>query len=428
MIRKFSKICLLIIMSASLAGVIFFTCGFCASVPQNVTVNGIRVGGMPYAEAARTVRKTAEDYLKTKTLKITGGNSEYEFTYPEINFKDDVYRVLKSAKKGDTLTAEFSYFLCGLDEIARGICLSESVSPVEPSAKFNLTGAPFTYDEGSDGKKVDGAALKEDIRSSLCGSFDAVSLKYESVKRQKSIDDVKNGTRRIAAFTTYYDGDNLSRASNIRLAAAKLNGKILEGGKILSFNDTVGARVTSRGFLPAKIIENGEFTEGVGGGVCQVSTTLYNAALLSGLEIAEYHPHSLAVGYVPPSRDAMVSGTACDLKIRNSSDSPVYIRGLTGKNYVTFEIYGSESGAYYSLSSEVTGAIEADEELCDDPTKAREGRDGLTSQSYLTVTRGVYKKKVLLRKDKYLPVKRIKYEPPEEQPEEEKTGEEQSAG
>ena len=82
----------------------------------------------------------------------------------------------------------------------------------------------------------------------------------------------------------------------------------------------MGARTKARGFLPAKIIENGEFVEGVGGGVCQVSTTLYNCALLAGFNIEEYHPHSLAVSYVPPSRDAMVSGLSCDLKIKNNSD------------------------------------------------------------------------------------------------------------
>lgn len=95
---------------------------------------------------------------------------------------------------------------------------------------------------------------------------------------------------------------------NIALAAEKINGCILADGEEFSFNGRVGARTESNGFLSAPIILEGDFVEGVGGGVCQASTTVYNAALLAGMEITEQHPHSLRVGYVEPSFDAMVSG------------------------------------------------------------------------------------------------------------------------
>ena len=396
-------------MPALFAGVIFLLCGFGFTVPKNVTVGGVEVGGMNISEAAAKVRENIENELKGKTLEVRGQNKTFTFTYPEINYKDDTFSLLKHAKKGDNLTPTVSYYLCGLEEIAQGIYLSESVSAVEPSAKFNISGEPFTYSEGHDGKEVIKAKLIDDIRASLSGGFEPVTVAYKGVKRQKTLQDVKKSTQLLASFTTYFDGSNVCRASNIRLAANFLNGKTLEGGKTLSFNDIVGARTKNRGFLPAKIIENGEFTEGVGGGVCQVSTTLYNCALLSGLEISEFHPHSLAVGYVPPSRDAMVSGKAYDLKIKNPTDCPAYIRAKTGNGSVTFEIYGTKSGAIYSLSSEVTGTLTAPEEITEDPEKARVGKDGLTSEGYLTITRGGYKKTVLLRKDKYLPVKSLVY-------------------
>ncbi len=427
MIKFLLKLNRCLLVPALFAGVIFFACAFSFTVPKGVTVNGVEVGGLSYAQAAAAVRAQAEDYLKDKRLKIVTDNGEYSFSYPEIYYKDNVYKLLKNAKKGEYLTAEFTYYLCGGEAIARSICANESVLPVEPSAKFNLSGTPFTYDEGRDGRQVDKSALIADINASLNGGFKPVTLKFSTVKRQKSLNEIKLGTHRLAAFTTYFDGGNLTRVSNIRLAASKINGTVLGGGKTFSFNDIVGERLKSRGFLPAKIIENGEFVEGVGGGVCQVSTTLYNAALLAGLDIKEYHPHSLAVSYVPPSRDAMVSGTSCDLKIVNGSDCPVYIRAITGKNYVSFEIYGTETGAYYSLSSQVTGTIKADEEVCDDPAKARDGKDGVTSEGYLTVTRGNYKKTVRLRKDKYLPVKTVRYEAPET-PEQEADGENEKEG
>ena len=129
---------------------------------------------------------------------------------------------------------------------------------------------------------------------------------------------------------------------------------------------------------------------GVGGGVCQVSTTLYNAALLAGLKVTEYHPHSLAVSYVSPSRDAMVSGSYSDMKFCNTTDCPVYIRVLTGLYYVRCEIYGLSDGAEYSLQSVVTG----------------EEDGGVESECYLTSMRGGESHTRLIRRDKYLPAKK----------------------
>lgn len=398
-------------MLAVSAGVIFCAGGFVydGKIPRNVTVNGIAVGGLNLLEAARLVRAETENYLKDKSLEICAGENIYKFTYPEIYYRDNVFSVLKSAKKGGSYSAEASYFLCGAEEIAQGICLAERRLKVEPYAQFSAYGKPFAYFEGSDGRYADKNQILKDIDKSLNGGFEKVNVKFSKQFRTETLEAVKENTRLLSSFTTHFDGGNLNRVSNIRLAAAKINGTVLNGGKTLSFNDIVGARVKERGFLTAKIIENGEFTEGVGGGVCQVSTTLYNAALLSGLKIEEYHPHTLAVSYVPPSRDAMVSGKAFDLKIKNNGKTPVYIRANVTDGSITFDIYGKSDGARYTLKSSVTGNIPAPEEITDDPAKARSGKDGLLSESYLEITRAGVTESKLLRKDKYRPVNRRTY-------------------
>lgn len=407
----FKKFIISLIMLAVSVSVFIFSSGFSFNprVPSRVIINGEEVGGLTYAEAKNKVRKGIEKELSSKSLSVVGGSQTYTFRYPEIGYKDNLTELMKDAKKGGKYRVQVSYYLCGLNTVASAICFNESVKVVEPYADFSRFGKPFTYHEGSDGKNVDVKQLKADICSSLNGDFGRVKLSFTKSYRTQTLDVVKSKTKLLASFTTYFDSSNLSRTSNIRLASSFLNGAVVPAGKTISFNDTVGERKKSRGFLSAKIIENGEFTDGVGGGVCQVSTTLYNAALLSGLKIEEYHPHSLAVSYVPPSRDAMVSGTTCDLKIKNTCDSPAYVRAKTGNNYVTFEIYGLKGEAEYSISSEVTGEIKAEEELTNDPSKARDGKNGLTSAGYLTVIRDGYKKRVLLRKDKYLPVKGLKY-------------------
>ena len=203
----------------------------------------------------------------------------------------------------------------------------------------------------------------------------------------------------LCSFTTYFDKDNKDRCHNIRLASKLIDGTKIENGEVFSFNSAVGERTVKRGFKIAKIIKDGEFVEGVGGGVCQVSTTLYNAALLSGCIIREYHPHSLPVSYVAPSRDAMVSGTYYDLKFQNVSGREIYIKSSAGANYVRFTLYG--------ISTFVTGTIAASEEQTDDIALVRAGRDGIISEGYLAVTKNGVTKVRLLRRDKYAPQKRV---------------------
>lgn len=408
---KFNKI---ICMSAIIAGIIFSCCAFSRGLPSDVFVDGVNVGGMSVSAAIGAIRKNTVENLAGRKLIVSGSGRNYAFAYPEVGFKDDLSKILPSARRGGRYSSGTRYYLNGLDEVVNYISDSEYLPPEEPYAEFKASGAPFSYFAGKDGKAVDKSALKDVIKSSLSDRFEPIKIKYINIYRKKTLSEIKSQTKLLAKFTTDFDGSNVNRSSNIRLAASKLSGLKLLPGEELSFNSAVGARTVENGFLTAKIIENGEFVEGVGGGVCQASTTLYNAAVLAGLEITEYHPHSLAVGYVPPSRDAMVSGSACDLKFKNVSPLPVYIRSRASYGSVTFEIYGKSDGASYSFVSEVTGSVPAPEEFTDDKSLIKDGKDGLESCGYLEITRGGYTKRTLLRKDRYLPVKRISLKPEEE--------------
>lgn len=405
---KVVKLNILIIALAFSAGLIFLCCGFFNRVPSGVEINGIDVGGKSRKQAAAIVRENIVNELKDKTLIIHGNKNEYRFTYPEIGYKDDLQKLIKNVKKGESRTAQVSYYLNGLSEVASIICNNESSEAVEPYAVFTADSTPFTYCAGADGCKADKIKLINDIRASLAGGFEKVRVNVTPVKRRTTLQQVKYDTRQLSSFVTYFDGENETRSHNIRLAAEKINGSIIKGGEIFSFNQTVGERTAERGFQSAKIIEKGEFVEGIGGGVCQVSTTLYNAALLCGCEIEEYHPHSLSVSYVPPSCDAMVSGSYYDLKFKNATAANLYIRARTGKNYVAFDVYGRGDGNEYFYESQVTGVIPAPEEMTDDSTQVKDGRDGTESEGYLTVKRkGVLIKRKLLRRDKYAPIKKI---------------------
>lgn len=130
----------------------------------------------------------------------------------------------------------------------------------------------------------------------------------------------------IAAYTTGLRGRTQSQRHNARLAAEALDGKVVQPGAVFSFNRTVRSWSLDQGYVKAPVSFDGELVRAFGGGVCQTSTTLYNAALLAGLPIVERHPHTVAPGYAPPGRDAAVAQVTIDLRFRNPYPWPIQIR------------------------------------------------------------------------------------------------------
>lgn len=147
----------------------------------------------------------------------------------------------------------------------------------------------------------------------------------------------------LASFTTRFDPADTNRAANIHLSAALLDGALVEPGYIFSFNDVVGLRTEERGFKPAPIIVSRRLVAGIGGGVCQLSSTTYNAALLSGLEVVERRNHSIPVSYLPMGRDATVLDRLIDLRFRNTLDHPIVIHSRVEGDRLTVVIWGHPS-------------------------------------------------------------------------------------
>ena len=139
----------------------------------------------------------------------------------------------------------------------------------------------------------------------------------------------------VAKFSTDYKGGNKNRIHNIKRAADAINGTILQPGETFSFNETVGPASKQAGYKKARIFVRGQDAEGYGGGICQVSSTLYNAADLAGLEITERHPHSKKVSYVPDGRDAATSYGGVDLRFTNTKTYPIQITATTTEETIT---------------------------------------------------------------------------------------------
>ncbi len=214
----------------------------------------------------------------------------------------------------------------------------------------------------------------------------------------------------LASFTTYFNAEDKGRSENISIAASLIDNITVQAYGEFSFNQTVGRRTENAGFKQAKIIVGGEYVLGVGGGVCQVSTTLYNAALLSGLKITEFHPHSLRVSYVEPSRDAMVS-TSSDLKFFNPFSCAVKIKAKLFSGGLKISFYGKKDGYRYEMISKTLEQIPPPPPLIKESENdeiLRAPKSGIKSEAYLEKYKGEQLlSRIRLRTDEYKPTQGI---------------------
>ena len=150
--------------------------------------------------------------------------------------------------------------------------------------------------------------------------------------------ETKSVPIRGASLTTDYNEQVKNRTINLEIATRTINGIVLQPGDVFSFNETIGRTTRAKGYRSAKIFVKGKEEEGMGGGICQVSSTLYNAADFAGLEIVERHPHSKKVGYVKEGRDAATSYGGVDLKFKNTLPHPVKIVATAKEGKLTISI------------------------------------------------------------------------------------------
>lgn len=411
--RKVSKLCLL-----AVAAGIFFTAGGAAAqgtsgrMPAGTSVGGVDVSGLRLGEACAAVGEALRHELDGYTLTVRAGGRKYVFRPPEIGWRADIAGAAERAlREGGAQPLEKERVLVREDAVLARICADVYRKSAPALALFDAEAeTPFTFVRERVGQYVDGAALKEEIGEALRDGRREVRARLVRVTPARTLAKVRASASLLASYTTHYAESNAGRAHNVALAASRLNGRAIAPGEVLSFNACAGARTEDNGYRAAPVILEGKFVSGVGGGVCQVSTTLYNAALLAGLSVAEYHPHSLAVGYVPPSRDAMVNGSACDLKLRNATGFPVRIVARAEGGAITVRVYGQRSPVSYAIESEVVERIPPP----DPQVSAEEGvalrppKEGVRSVAYLVRREpGKPEVRTRLRRDSYAPVRGV---------------------
>ena len=187
------------------------------------------------------------------------------------------------------------------------------------------------------------SSINELLKEEWDGDTDKVLVTVKEMDADITDDDIKDVTDLLGTFTTFYGEDSGARGKNVERGAELLNHKLIMPGEEMSVETTMGARTKENGFFEANSYAADEVVSSFGGGICQVSTTLYNALLNAELNVTQRSSHSLRVGYVDLSKDAAIAENLLDLKFINNLESPIYIESKTSGGYVTFNIYGKET-------------------------------------------------------------------------------------
>ncbi|MST82838.1 VanW family protein [Bilifractor porci] len=388
---------------------------------RKVYIENIDVTDMTEDEANAAVKKKMEE-LSADTIVFHGGCHTYETTAGDLGLSYSNTNIVKEALSIGTKGSALKRFLANrsmaengpitlcldltvdADKVLEAVKNSESVLNCEPKKAGLKKNSDNTF---SITEKEDGCKIREDAAAATVvnymdnewhGGEGGVVLDADITQAEDSTDQLKEVTDVLGTGTTQYSRDEANRDTNITLAVEKINGTVVYPGEEFSANDTIGPQTAETGFKLGGTYADGGVIQTYGGGVCQVTTTLYQAVLQAELEVTERHNHSFLVSYVTPGLDAAIAEDYMDLKFVNSTDYPIYIEGSVDESgNIVFNIYGHEyreSGRKVVYDSHILEYTDYDVAYKADPNAdfgslaVTGGQEGLDSELYKLVYNG----------------------------------------
>ena len=338
---------------------------------NNIFINNVSVSGLNRIKARKKVEDELKNIIKTGNITLSSGDKEFTMSLSELDFKANFKKVVDEAfdfaREGELkerydkvisleenpmhMTSEITYdkekLKAKLEEFAGEVLVMPT------NATMQKNGDNFEIIEGITGLELDVDATADKVYAVLDGvdfanlaDFNMPELNDEIILRESqpeySAEDFDSSKELIGTAKSFYTGRGTNRGINMEVAASNINNYVVYPGQIFSTNKAFGPTTFENGYRDAPVIVEGELVDGLGGGVCQVSSTLYNALLYSELEITERRNHSLKVGYYGWGYDATLAGDYIDLKFKNDTDYPVLIESYLSTNEVIVNIYGKE--------------------------------------------------------------------------------------
>ncbi|MGI6704625.1 MAG: VanW family protein [Clostridia bacterium] len=405
-------------------------------IREGVSIEGIDVSGKNRQEAVRLLEARMEPILAREKLKLTYGSDIWEVGLEQIGGSFDymgaveeayqmgrtgspverISEMLRVRKAGRNIGLRFRYDALALKAFVEGIDRVIATPPVD--ASITRVDGGFEVTPGRTGVGVDLDAALLHIDTDLTKKdFGWKTLPIVAREPEVTAEMLQHINTLWGQFHTVFNTAAKERSKNIEISAGAVEGILLKPGEVFSFNAVTGLRIAENGYLEAPVIVNGELTPGIGGGVCQVSSTLYNAALLANLEIVERHNHTIPSVYVTMGLDATVADRYLDLKFRNNTKGYLYLASWVSGDKVYAAVYGGkrDENIEVKLRTEVTEVLEVQPEIVIDYTLPpggqvveKEGRKGYRVKSFRQVIRdGRPEAEEMLSIDLYKPEKAV---------------------
>ena len=384
---------------------------------EHVFIDTVNVSGMNEKEAKAAIEEKLSEY-KAMKLTLIADEAKFDATQGELGFemKDTEklvkealsygkeggvwkrYSVIKELSADNPVSIETVYRV-DAKEVEKVVAKKmPELDNAAKNATITRANGAFVITDEKKGVAVDAAKSAEMIETYLNDKWTKQSGK--SVELVTKIDEPKitraqleNVKDLLGTYTTVC-GTGGGRVQNIMTGAKHINGAVLMPGDEYSANGAMEPYTIENGFAEAGSYENGKVVQSMGGGICQVSSTLYNAVILSELEIVERAAHSMLVSYVEPSMDAAIAGDFKDLKFKNNTEFPIYIEGYVSGGKITFNVYGKETrpaSRKVEFVSEVVSSTPAGEKFMasGDPVgtikKASSGYTGMKAKLWKVV-------------------------------------------
>ncbi|MRR40219.1 VanW family protein, partial [Bacillus anthracis] len=344
-----------------------------ASDLPNTTIEGISLDGKNKKDIQAIINQKITE-LDQKSLTYIFQNDKQTYTWKDlgINYKEkDIidkifkeqegnainrYKMRKQAENGELkrdykLTPQLN--TTAYESFMKDKYNKTLKNPV--NAELSIEGTTVNISQSQNGEKIDKGKLTDLTKQAITSGTSDITLPVTLLKPERSTEDIqKMGIKEvIAEYSTPMAGRNGNQSFNVNKSANTLSGVIVAPDETFSFNGRVGVTDAAHGYKSAAVYSQGKVIQSAGGGVCQVSSTLYSAALRADLGIVSRSNHSMPVNYLPLGQDAAVADYGPDLKFKNNTGNHIYIQAFSNGGSITTRIFGTNTGKNVEVSSQV---------------------------------------------------------------------------
>jgi len=367
-------------------------------IKEGVFIESVDVSKMDYDTAAAVL----DEYIASlgeKTIDIDVNGTVLSMDLMSLGLSIDKEAVLNEAFATEEGVVDIEFMLD--DAMLEKIFEDEEgkFTKAAKNASLKRENGVFKVIKGKKGKEVDLEATKSAILTEVNANAD-ISSQLQAMAVINTIDpeytaeDLAKCKDELGKFSTSFKEYQVSRSANVRNALSFINGTVVYPGETFSVAKTIYPLTADNGYAEAPSYAGGQVVDSLGGGVCQVSTTLYNAVLLAELEIVERAPHSMVVTYVKPAMDAAIAGDYKDFKFKNNGELPVYIAGSASGGILTFAIYGAEtrpSSRSIKYVSDIVETIQPGKDVVTKDKTQPESYEKVTQEAHVGYVANLYK-------------------------------------